>query len=344
VSAPRSRQRTRCLVLIFGAMLAQGCASRPAVAPAAQQTFDTPAAAGAALFDAAQKSDPTALLAVLGPDAKDLVSSGDAAEDQASRATFVEKYRQMHRVGLDADNRTTLFVGAENWPVPIPLVSTDAKWSFDTAAGKLAVLYRRVGRNEESAVRICRELVAAEREYFSRAHDGGPAHQYAQHFLSSPGRHNGLFWEGGNGETESPIGPLLAFATSEADAKAAGAGHVPFHGYYFHMLKSQGKSAPGGQKAYVVRDRMTKGFAFVAYPAEYRSSGVLTFVVGPDGVVRQKDLGADSVTLVRGMTAFDPDMTWTRVEGAPAPVKAGRGPSARSHAGTIRRSAPHRQP
>jgi len=289
--------------------LLASCGS-PAPAPPKQQTYDSAQAAGTALFDAAQKNDVAGLLSVLGPDAGPLVSSGDAAEDADSRATFVTKYQQMHRIGLDGENRTALFVGAENWPFPIPLMSKDSKWYFDTGAGKQEILYRRIGRNEEAAMRICQQLVAAEKEYFARAHDGDATHQYAQHFVSTPGRHDGLFWEAAKGDTESPIGPLLAFASEEAAAKAAHAGPRPFHGYYFRLLKAQGKNATGGEESYIVNGKMTRGFAFLAYPAEYRSSGVMVFLVGPDGTVRQKDLGAD-LSLAKAMTAFDPDETWT---------------------------------
>jgi hypothetical protein len=307
-----SRQQGRALVgvlMLAAAASLASCAS-PAPAPPKQQTFDSARAAGAALFDAAQKNDAAGLLAVLGPDAETLVSSGDTAEDQNSRAAFVAKYQQMHRVGLDAENRTALFVGAENWPFPIPLASKDSKWYFNTDAGKQEILYRRIGRNEESAIRICQELVAAEKEYFARAHDGDATHQYAQHLVSTPGRHDGLFWEAANGDTESPIGPLLAFATGEATAKAEHAGPQPFHGYYFRLLKAQGKNAKGGEESYIVNGKMTRGFAFLAYPAEYRSSGVMVFVVGADGVVRQKDLGSDPA-LAKAIEAFDPDETWT---------------------------------
>jgi len=296
--------------LVLAGVIALGSCASPAPAPPKPQTYDSARAAGAALFDAAQRNDVPGLLAVLGPDAATLVNSGDAAEDEDGRASFVTKYRQMHRIGLDAENRTALFVGAENWPFPIPLTSKDSQWYFDTDAGKQEILYRRVGRNEEAAIRICEALAAAQKEYFSRAHDGDATHQYAQHFVSTPGRHDGLFWDAAKGDTESPIGPLLAFASEEAAAKAAHEGPQPFHGYYFRLLKAQGKNAPGGEESYLVNGKMTRGFAFVAYPAEYRSSGVMVFLVGPDGTVRQKDLGSDP-SLAKAISAFDPDETWT---------------------------------
>jgi hypothetical protein len=238
--------------------------------------------------------------------------SGDPAEDKVSREGFVEKYQKMHRIGFDAANRTTLFIGAENWPFPIPLVSKDGKWSFDTDAGKREVLYRRIGSNENAAARICRELVAAEAEYFAKAHDGNAGHEYAQHFVSTPGRHDGLFWQPSDANDDSPLGPLLAFAESEEASKAAHRGRTPFHGYFFRILKAQGVNAPGGAKPYVSDGRMTGGFAFLAYPAEYRSSGVMTFIVGPDGDVYQKDLGPTGETQAKGIVAFDPDSSWQR--------------------------------
>jgi hypothetical protein len=307
---PRRHRRALEWALVVAGVIGLASCGSPAPAPPKQQTYDSARAAGAALFDAAQKNDVAGLLAVLGPDAGTLVSSGDATEDADSRAAFVTKYRQMHRIGQDAENRTALFVGAENWPFPIPLVSKDSQWSFDTDAGKQEILYRRIGRNEEAAIRICQELAAAEKEYFGRAHDGDATHQYAQHFVSTPGRHDGLFWEAAKGDTESPIGPLLAFASEEAAAKAEHAGPQPFHGYYFRLLKAQGKSATGGEESYIVNGKMTRGFAFLAYPAEYRSSGVMVFLVGPDGAVRQKDLGSDP-SLAKAITAFNPDETWT---------------------------------
>lgn len=310
-----SQQTSRALawVLALSGVTALAACGSPPPAPPKQQTYDSARAAGAALFDAAQKNDTAGLLTVLGPEAGSLVSSGDAAEDETSRATFVTKYRRMHRIGLDAENRTALFVGAENWPLPIPLARKDSKWYFDTDAGKQEILYRRIGRNEESAIRICQALVAAEKEYFARAHDGDTTHQYAQHFISTPGRQDGLFWEGPTGDAVSPIGPLLAFASEETTAKAAHAGPQPFHGYYFRLLKAQGTHVNGGAESYIVNGKMTRGFAFLAYPAEYRSSGVMVFLVGADGVVRQRDLGADP-SLAKAMTAFDPDETWTGVD------------------------------
>lgn len=316
MTTSRMRRWAMAAIVCAAVVTMQGCRHAPRQSPA-PRSFDSAADAGAALFEAVQKNDEPALAALFGPNAEALIWSGDATADKNSRETFVEKYQQMHRVGRDADNRTTLFVGAENWPLPIPLVSRDGKWSFDIDAGQREVLYRRIGRNEAAAIRICDALVAAEREYFAQSHDGSASHEYAQHFVSATGRHDGLFWQTGAGESESPIGPLLAFAASEEAAKAAGHGRQPFRGYYFRILKGQGANAPGGAKAYVVDGHMTGGVAFLAYPAEYRSSGVMTFSVGPDGVVYEKDFGAPVETQARGLTAFDPDGSWQRVQEVP---------------------------
>ena len=298
---------------LTGAGLLSGCGKSPAP-PAVQTTFNSPASAAAALFEATQKDDQSALLALFGSDGRELIASGDPEEDKASRERFVESYQKMHRIGLDAENRTALFIGAQNWPFPIPLVNKDGQWSFDTEAGKREVLYRRVGRNESAAIQICQELVAAQKEYVAATHDGDAIHQYAQHFVSTPGRHDGLFWQAGNGDAESPIGPLLAFASSEITSKAEGAGPTPFHGYYFRMLRAQGKDMPGGAKSFIANGHMTGGFGFLAYPAEYRSSGVMTLVVGPDGIVYQMDLGADSVTQAKAMTEVNLSALWTRAD------------------------------
>lgn len=281
--------------------------------PVTERTFDSAAAAGEALFDAAQRNDEGAIAAVLGPDSKELVSSGDTAADQNARDNFVAKYRQMHRIGLDGQRRTVLYIGAENWPLPIPLVEHDKRWQFDTAAGKQEILFRRVGRNEASAIQICQELAAAQEEYFAAGHDGAAPREYAQHFVSSPGKHDGLFWETTGDETQSPIGPLLAFANSEAAAKEAHNGPTPFHGYYFRLLKAQGPAAPGGAHSFIVDGRMTRGFAFLAYPAEYQSSGVMSFLIGPDRIVRQRNLGPDS-EVAKGITEFDPDKDWEHID------------------------------
>jgi hypothetical protein len=267
-----------------------------------QKTFSSAEEAGSALVAAAQNNDEKAMLDILGPDGKQIVSSGDEAEDTENRANFVERYREMHRLVTEPDGTTTLYIGAANWPTPIPLVIKANAWYFDTEAGKKEILYRRVGLNEVSTIRVCQELVAAQKEYDSAEHNG-----YARKITSDEGQHNGLYWKAAEGEPQSPVGPLVAAAVAEGNG-------TPYRGYYFHTITSRGKNAPGGAKSYVVKGKMTAGFAFVAYPAEYRSSGVMTFIVSEDGVVYQKDLGKKTDVLAKGMKQYNPDSSWQKAD------------------------------
>ena len=275
-----------------------------------QKTFSSAESAGNAMLTAAQSNDEKAMLEILGPDAKHIVSSGDDAEDARSRANFVAKYREMHRLMKEPDGTTTLYIGAENWPTPIPLVNKGKTWYFDTEAGKMEILFRRIGRNEMSTIRVCQELVAAEKEYSTAQHG-----EYAQKIFSDDGQHNGLYWKVADGEAQSPIGPLVASAVAEGYVKGQGGPPTPYRGYYYHVLTRQGKDAPGGGKSYVVDGKMTGGFAFVAYPAEYKSSGVMTFVVNEDGVVYQKDLGKKTEALAKAMKEYNANSSWQKVEG-----------------------------
>ncbi len=295
------------------AMLVAGCFATRAVAQQpGQKTFSSPEDASHALVTAAQNNDEKAMLAILGPAEKQIVSSGDEAEDAESRANFVQKYQEMHRLVKEPDGTTTLYIGAENWPTPIPLVDKGNSWYFDTEAGKKEILFRRVGRNEMSAIRICQELVAAEKEYRAAQHTA-----YARKIFSDEGQHDGLYWKAAAGEPQSPIGPLVAWAVAEANAKSRGEPPTPYRGYYYHILTRQGKNGPGGAKSYIVDGKMTAGFAFVAYPAGYRSSGVMTFIVSEDGVVYQKDLGRKTEVLAKAMKEYNPDSTWQKAEEQP---------------------------
>ena len=212
----------------------------------------------------------------------------------------------------EPDGTTTLYIGARNWPTPIPLVDKGNSWYFDTELGKKEILFRRIGRNELSAIRVCQELVAAENEYRRTEHD-----EYAKRIISDNGRHNGLYWQAAAGEPQSPIGPLVASAVAEGYANGKDV-LTPYRGYYFRLLSLQGTHGPGGTKNYVVNGKMTEGFAFVALPAQYRSSGVMTFIVGSDGVVYEKDLGKETSAFARHMKTYDPDPTWHRAEAAQA--------------------------
>jgi len=274
-----------------------------------QKTFSSAEDASKAIEAAAQSNDEKALLDILGPDGKQIVSSGDATEDAENLANMVRRYEQMHRLMKEPDGTTTLYLGAENWPLPIPLVNKGGAWYFDTKAGKMEILYRRVGRNELSTIRVCQQLVAAQKEYYSTQN-----HEYAQQIFSDEGQHNGLYWKAAEGAPESPIGPLVASAVAEGYVKGRNGPPTPYRGYLYHILTSQGPSAPGGAKNYVVDGKMTGGFAFVAYPAEYRSSGVMTFIVGEDGVVYRKDLGRQTAVIGKAMKEYNPDSTWKKDE------------------------------
>jgi hypothetical protein len=284
-------------------------ATRAVAQQPGQKTFPLASDATEALVAALRANDQPALMSILGPDAKDIISSGDGVEDKNDREQFVQKYQEMHRIVTEPDGKVTLYLGPENWPSPIPLAKKGGIWYFDTPAGKQEILYRRVGRNEIAVMHICRELVDAEKEYSSQPHDGGPGHQYAQKIFSDPGKHNGLYWPVSAGESESPIGPLVASAAAEGYANGSDQKHQPFQGYYFRALAS-GANTAGGTGA----ENATHGFAFLAYPADYRSSGVMTFIVGQDGIVYQKDLGRRTAEIVKSLTRHDRDATWHRAE------------------------------
>jgi len=295
---------TGVAILLTGYLAAPSIAQQPG-----QKTFASPEEATNALVTAAQNNDEKVLLQILGPDGKQIVSSGDDAEDAEGRANFVRRYQQMHRLVKEPDGMVCLYIGAENWPWPIPLVNKANLWYFDTEAGKQEILYRRIGRNEVSAMHVCRELVAAEKEYYSTQN-----HEYAQKIFSDEGQHNGLYWKAPDGGPQSPIGPLVAVAVAEGYVKNQNGAPTPYRGYYYNILTGQGKNAPGGTKSYLVNGKMTGGAAFVAYPAEYRSSGVMTFIVGEDGQVYEKDLGKKTEVLAKAMKNYNPDHTWKKVE------------------------------
>jgi hypothetical protein len=257
--------------------------------------FASAAEASQALLAAIERNDEQAILKILGPDAKSIVSSGDAAEDANDRANIARRYQEMHRLVTEPDGTVTLYLGARNWPLPIPLVGAGGSWHFDTVAGQKEILYRRVGKNEIASIRVCHELVAAEKEYYLAQH-----HHYAAKIVSDEGQHDGLYWQAAAGEAKSPIGPMLASAV--ADVPDRGRTPTPYRGYYYRILTNQGKGATG--------------FAFVAYPAGYRSSGVMTFIVGQDGVVDEKDLGENTAVIAKAMTEYDPDPSWNRSEDA----------------------------
>jgi Protein of unknown function (DUF2950) len=276
--------------------------------------FASPDDASNALLAAAKSADQNALLAIFGPDSKEVIFSGDPVEDKNAGTAFVAGYGAMHRWRKMPDGAQILLVGADNFPFPIPLKkNADGKWFFDTAAGKDEVLNRRIGRNELAIIEVCGAVADAQAAYFSHPHDGEKAKQYAAKFISDPGKQNGLYWQSAEGQPPSPLGPLAAFATAEGYS-AKPEGHTPFHGYYFRMLTGQTDKAPGGAKDYVVNGKMTGGFAFIAYPAEYGNSGIMTFIINQDGVLLQKDLGKTTTETATTMSRFDPDSGWVIVQ------------------------------
>ena len=278
------------------------------------KVFASPAEAGTALLGAAKSGGQEPLLAIFGPESKDIIFSGDAVQDKMVLDKFVAAYGVMHRWRKIAGGGEVLLIGADNFAFPIPLKkNAGGQWYFDAAAGKDEILSRRIGRNELEVIDVCREMAQAQADYFSQPRDGGSTKQFAPRFISEAGKRNGLYWESPEGQPKSPLGPLVAFATTEGYSANPNA-HTPFHGYYFHMLTRQGSHAPGGAKAYMVDGKMVGGFAFVAYPAEYGNSGVMTFLINQDGVLLQKDLGNTTTETATAMTAFDPDTDWSRVE------------------------------
>jgi hypothetical protein len=304
-------------LLLIGSLLACSQQQTPVASPAAkeppktaQATFGTPDEAGAALLAAAQSGDPAALLAIFGPDGKDVVLSGDPVKDKDLRQDFVAAYNQMHRWQEIKVGGEMLSVGADNFLFPIPLGKTDAgRWQFDTAAGKDEILARRIGHDELVATAACAAIADAQAQYFKRTHNGEKVRQYAQRLVSDEGQQNGLYWPAAAGRPPSPLEAARDFAKA-AGYSNAGAAPQPFDGYYFRILTRQGSGAKGGARDYVVDGKLTGGFAVLAYPAAYRDSGIMTFLVGTDGVLYQKDLGETTTATAEALTEYDPAQGW----------------------------------
>jgi hypothetical protein len=278
-------------------------------AAASQRSFDTPQQAADALIKATGAFDVPELLAILGPDGHDVVASDDTVQDKNNAQAFAKEASVKNSIELAKNNpnRAYIIVGEQGWPLPIPLVKKNGKWYFNTKEGRQEILFRRIGANELDAITVCRGFVSAQREYASEIHDDSGVNQYAQKIFSTPGKQDGLFWKNDDGTPGGPIGEAVAKALSEGYT----AGKGGFHGYYFKILKGQGPSAPNGAINYVIEGVMIGGFALVAVPAEYRVTGVKTFVVSYEGTVYQKDLGPDSLNLVKAMELYNPDKTWT---------------------------------
>jgi hypothetical protein len=306
-----SRRKILTVCLSFTVLLA-GCNKQQEKPQAAQNTFASSDDAGSALVAAAKSGNGDQVLAVLGPGSKDVVSTGDAAKDKADMAGFASDYDIMHRWRVLPDGSELLITGADNKTFALPLKkNASGQWSFDVQAGKQELLARQIGRDELAAIDICEVIADAQQQYFSEPHDG--TKQYAQKFISDEGKQNGLYWPEVQGQPKSPLGPLIAFATAQGLTVQPNQ-HQPFYGYYFAILDKQGSEAKGGAKDYVVNGKMTGGFAVLAYPADYRQSGVMTFIINHNGPLLQKDLGNNTDQVAVAMTEFNPDKTWTVVE------------------------------
>jgi hypothetical protein len=308
--------------LILGATSA--AVAQTKAAATGPQRFASPEEAVQALAYALRGMQFNDVIGVLGPEGRSLVWSADMVENRARIDAFIREFETAHRVERQGDAKAILYVGKDDWPLPIPIARSGKTWSFDTRAGKEEILNRRIGQNELSVIQICLAYVDAQREYYREPRDGSGILKYAQKIRSTPGLRDGLYWDTRKDEPLSPLGPLAARASAEGYKKrGAGAGPAAYHGYYFRVLTSQGPDAPGGAYDYVARGHMIGGFALVAFPAEYGVSGIMTFIVNHDGVVYQKDLGRDSTALGRAMKAFNPDATWSKVD-APALAAQGR--------------------
>jgi hypothetical protein len=278
------------------------------VAPQDQKSFATPKEASEALIQATKNFDVPVLRQILGPEGEDLVASEDPVRDKNIALDFYAKAQQKNSIVIDSKNpnRATLVVGEDDWPLPIPIVNRNGRWYFDTKAGRQEILYRRIGSNELDAIEICRGFVDAQHEYALEKHDGAEVNQYAQRVISTPGKQDGLVWRNANGSFGGPISESIADALQEGYTDKS----KPFHGYYFKILKGQGPAAPLGEMNFVVEGAMIGGFALAAAPAEYRVTGVKTFIVGYRGIVYQKDLGPDTLKIFQGMELYNPDKSW----------------------------------
>ena len=276
----------------------------------AQTSFATPDEAVAALVAAGEKADTTALQAMLGPDTAGLLSSGDPVQDRKEREGFLKRYAAYHELVTGDPDNLVLLVGEDRWPLAIPLVRRSGRWYWDGAAGARELVVRRIGANELRTIDVMHGFVAAESDYAASAHGGTPRGVYTQKLVSSPGKHDGLYWESPAGQPPSPAGPGLAAANAEGYA-VTGTLANPYHGYLFRILTSQGPEAEGGARDYLVDGKLNNGFALLAYPSAYGASGVMTFMVNQDGVVWQRDFGKDTAQAAAAIQQFNPDNSWT---------------------------------
>jgi hypothetical protein len=296
---------------IAAAIFLLGTAPASQAAGMPQKSFSSPEEAVKSLVAAVRANDIKEMLAILGPGSRELISSGDDVADRAGREKFLNAYDQMNTLQQESADKMVLSIGADNWPLPIPIVKKGTTWVFDIREGKQEILNRRIGRNELHIMDVLHAYVDAQHEYATKDCRGDGKVEFAQRLISTEGKRDGLYWEAKEGEEESPLGPLVARAAKEGYANAD---LSPFHGYYFNILKGQGKHVDGGAYNYVVKGKMILGFALVAYPAEYGNSGVMTFILNQEGIIYQKDLGKDTKRRAEAMKIFDPDKSWTKVE------------------------------
>lgn len=275
-----------------------------------QQGFDSSEEAVKSLVEAVRMHNLKRILLVLGPASRDLISSGDEASDRTDREKFLEAYKEMNTLTQKSADTMILSIGIDNWPMPIPLVKKGSRWYFDTQKGRQEILNRRIGRNELSVIDVLHAFVDAQHEYATKDCAGSGKVEFAQKIISTEGKHDGLYWDAKEGE-ESPLGPLVAQAAEEGYANP---NLQPFHGYYFKILKGQGKYAYGGAYDYIVKGKMILGFAIIAFPAEYGNSGIMTFMVNQQGIIYQKNLGKNTKRKAEAIKIFNPDKTWTKVE------------------------------
>jgi len=295
-------------VVIATLMASHAAAQAAQPAQAAQDTFSSPQVAAEALVKAAESFDVPSLLRILGPANTDLVVSDDPVVDKTRATDFARLAREKQQLNLDPKNpnRAELVVGNSGWPLPIPLVKQNGKWSYDTNSGRQRILLRRIGENELDAIRICRGFVEAQYEYALEKHDASDLNEYAQRIISTPGKHDGLAWQNPDGSWGGPVGEAIARAL----AQGYDANLQPYHGYYFKVLKGQGPAAVMGQMNFVVNGAMIGGFALAAAPAQYRVTGIKTFIVSHEGTVYEKDLGPETLKALKQMEVYNPDKTW----------------------------------
>jgi hypothetical protein len=307
---PLQRLLLTCMVALPLVLLCVG-AGAAAAAPG-QKSFPSPEAASGALVKATREGNTQALLALFGPGSRTLVFSGDEVRDRQHREAFVKSYEEKNRLETGKDGKVTLHIGRDDWPFPIPVVKSGGRWRFDTRAGRDEILSRVIGENELGAIQVCLAIADAQRDYADQMGERTGQPEYAQKLESSDGARDGLYWEAAEGDALSPLGPLVARARAEGYGQSGGI-PAPYHGYLYKILGAQGSHAAGGAYEYVVNGKMIGGFAVVAYPAAYGSSGVNSFIVNHEGIVYKKDFGRDTAKKAASITLYDPDRTWEKV-------------------------------